>query len=154
MNQLTRTLTIAGILPFVLTLAMALTRVRVNSLTGTEIFLAYSTVILSFMAGSLWGQASHFRSSQHDGLLLASNIWALLAWCCLLFGEETDYWINMLILMFGYWHLYWTEKSFSTASAPVSYYALRKWVTCTVILLHILMLLQILLFPQPYISEA
>lgn len=140
MNRLTQYLTFAGALPFALALIMEGMQWQWGQLHGAVIFHTYSAIILSFMAGSLWGQASHFTSSQHNPLLLISNLWALLAWFGLLLPPHFI-WLALIINVLGFTHLLWIERRFKSASAPLSYYSLRKSISWIVIVLHLAMLL-------------
>lgn len=142
MNHLTKVLTYAGTIPFFMGWAMTVGDVSLGFIEGTWLFHTYSTVILCFMAGTLWGQASHFASSQHNMVLGLSNLWAILPWIALLSFTGSLYWIALLTNLFGFAHIYWIEHRFKSASAPVRYYELRKRVSLIVIALHGFMIFQ------------
>ena len=93
LSRLRLGLGIAGLIPFVFFALLAASPTLMSELPFEhallnswshpefELFVAYSAVILSFMAGTLWGNSldtdiSHFNQS----IVIVSNIVALLAW--------------------------------------------------------------------------
>ena len=58
---------------------------------GRQLFLSYSAIILSFLGGTHWGRLLSSGKTLELGAgliaLLASNVFALLAWSALLLGN-------------------------------------------------------------------
>lgn len=81
MNQtLTNRLGYAGLIPFIgLALVSALPDYRHTAVLG---LISYGAIILSFMSGSLWGQAQGVTNLR-AGPLIASNALALSGWAAL-----------------------------------------------------------------------
>ncbi|GAA5317293.1 MAG: hypothetical protein AseanaTS_24980 [Candidatus Pelagadaptatus aseana] len=143
MLRLTPILTWSGTLPFVGCVLWSILGEYLSVpqlvLEAYWIFIAYSIVILSFMAGTLWGKANHRSFSHHGPLLLLSNVWALLAWLLLMALMAYDH-IGaaiVLLLAVGYWNLYAVEKRCLKGSRD--YLDLRKKVTFVVMACHGLM---------------
>ncbi|UTF59610.1 DUF3429 domain-containing protein [Gilvimarinus sp. DA14] len=84
MNQTLRNLLgYAGLIPFIgLALACALPDYRHTAVLG---LISYGAIILSFMAGSLWGQVQSETGSR-AGALIASNALALSGWAALYYA--------------------------------------------------------------------
>lgn len=144
MSALTQWLTFTGALPFIGALALNVLGWNFETLNPFWLFHTYSVIILTFIAGSLWGQASHFKSSKHQYLLLISNIWALLAWLGLVLTIYLG-WVAILINLIGYAHIFWSEQRFLVAQAPINYYRLRRQISVIVIALHFLMIISLVL---------
>ena len=78
----------AGLLPFFLAIYLLLSGSLLNASDAVTLFLSYSTVILAFLGGTLWGRVLVLQESSWIVLLLiASNLIALLAWGSLLLGH-------------------------------------------------------------------
>ncbi|MDO3383310.1 DUF3429 domain-containing protein [Gilvimarinus algae] len=79
-HRLRNLLGFAGLIPFVsFTLLSA---ISYSQHTAVLLLISYGAIILSFMAGSLWGQAQHDTHSR-AGPLIASNALALSGWAAL-----------------------------------------------------------------------
>ncbi|MCJ8169684.1 DUF3429 domain-containing protein [Atopomonas sediminilitoris] len=122
----------AGVLPLLISwLASALLP---SHALWPQVFVAYSAIILAFMAGSVWTQA--LNSPQGAPLLLLSNALALLAWLTLLLDQPTA---GTALLALGFAVLWWAErrgKGFS--QLPAGYARLRSQLSSAVIALHLL----------------
>jgi hypothetical protein len=138
-----------GVLPFVL-LAGLIVQAALSGLgwysavlfglSAAHGFMAYSAVILSFLAGALWERS---RMAQSDGptgqaraLILLSNLVALVAWSCLLLFSVAP---NIM----SYISLLWVERSsqaFSSTRALFggSYESMRLRITLIVVSGHLL----------------
>ena len=59
MNTLSKFLTWLGVVPFLASLLIKLFNPNLLGVTPDLLFLLYSTIIISFMAGALWGRSKH-----------------------------------------------------------------------------------------------
>ena len=147
-----------GVLPFVL-LAGLMVQAALSGLgwysavlfglSAAQGFMAYSAVVLSFLAGALWERS---RLAQSDGptgqaraLILLSNLVALVAWSCLLlFSVAPNIMIlTICLLALSYISLLWVERSsqaFSSTRALFggSYESMRLRITLIVVSGHLL----------------
>lgn len=111
--------------------------------TGFTYFVTYSAIILSFMAGTLWGKV--LSAGDEGGTTVAfvmSNIFALAAWFSLLMNLSV---LTLVILAVGFALLWFTEKNPAVGQStycPITYGRLRRRLTFTVVLLHVVMLFQ------------
>ena len=128
-----KTLGWLGVIPF---MGLAIT----NGLGGPEwaqqVLIAYSALILSFMAGTLWSQWIHAaristRSSHH---LVASNLLVLLAWPALWFPTAwASLWLGALFAI----HLV-LDAPWQSQSGPAWYRHMRLGISVVVITLLLL----------------
>lgn len=134
---LIRLLGYAGLLPFILALAMQLLDRQLFSLQAIAVFTTYSAVILSFLAGALWGRGL-FMSGEGGArlLLVCSNFVALLAWGSILLNVEGP---ALLLLSAGFVVVFTIEWSRREGLAN-AYFGLRLQLTLIVMALHLLML--------------
>ena len=118
------------------------------SIQGMVLFISYSAIIVSFLAGTLWGQSSHQSESENGLLIIFSNIWAVGAWAALLlqimFQMSA---IALIILMLIYIHIIVVEanhKSETSLNNAVSgYRIMRQSITGIVLLMHASLLLRL-----------
>ncbi|MEC8427727.1 MAG: DUF3429 domain-containing protein [Pseudomonadota bacterium] len=143
---MTKSLTWSGLLPFLACLIWGALNLPSADVAAETVFISYSAVILSFMAGTLWGRASHSPNTQHAPLLIASNIWALLAWVAVLFSQQ-PLWstVGLALLALGFIHLYRLEAERLHQALDTEYLGLRKRVTSAVVITHALMILVVVL---------
>lgn len=136
MNTLTlqKTLGYLGVLPFLIPAVCALLSIPLFQLDPLEVFIAYSGIILSFLAGTLWGRCLGTEQvhAQERGLLLSSNAFALAAWLCLLLSR---YPLALLILMLGFIAVLLVELG-ESIQMKRPYRRLRIQLTTVVLLLH------------------
>lgn len=115
-----------GLLPFWGAVVMQWQQWQWSSITGAALFLVYSAVILSFMAGASWGHlqarvvADELYSSLRGSILLVTNALALCCAAVLLLGLffYDSLVIGIMLLAAGY-----------------------CWLTNLVVLSHLLMLI-------------
>ncbi|MEZ5489640.1 MAG: DUF3429 domain-containing protein [Gammaproteobacteria bacterium] len=129
-----------GLLPFLAGAMLVLSGRSVYSLQPGFLFVSYSTVILSFLGGVLWGRSlSLGESPLRWALLLLSNGIALLAWFSLL-GGTASYRSALLSLMLGYVVVFVAERG-ADASLETAltrpYRGFRLVLTSLVVLLHL-----------------
>jgi hypothetical protein len=135
---------LAGLIPFVGAAIAALAGWQIMGTDPQTLFLTYSAIILSFLAGSLWGMSRELpENTLSSGLLIFSNVVALLAWLSLILGKEF-YATGLTISILAYTAMYAVElsnaKRLFNAEAKV-YLKLRLFLTTVVCLSHVVMLL-------------
>ena len=101
-----------------------------------QAFVAYSAVILSFIAGTIWRRGV---STHHDKRNIISNIFSLIAFACLLVAQK----VALIILALSFMLLFVYENSIGKQDKlPTDYMNMRFWLTQIVVLLHITAFLQ------------
>ncbi len=123
-----RTLGYLGLLPFLGALSASFL-VQEWRLKGLQVFISYSAIILSFLAGSLW-QVNTKESSVKRQII--SNMFCLIAFLALL--VETS--LSLVILAVGYLWLFYYEKFLSNTHDLNHYLKMRFHLTVAVVLLH------------------
>jgi hypothetical protein len=140
-SHLIKLLTYLGALPFFLAIYIGLSKQSFLDVVGIDWFLSYGLLILSFMAGTLWGQVVN-QSIKIKRIALLSNAIALSAWFALLLADPA---VVLIIMAVGFVALYLLEVVvMSPIKRPNYYRALRLRVTTLVVVAHGLMLLQVL----------
>lgn len=126
----------AGLLPFI-----ALT---IAGITGDDhsrvltLFLAYGAVILSFLGGIHWGIAMHDGGANASRQLAACMLPALAAWIALTLERPAA--LAMLAASYLFWWIY--DRA---VIATPWYRTLRRNLTLTVLLLHLVWLIRLYL---------
>ena len=130
-----------GLLPFIGSIILVLADKQLFGLSGQQIFIAYSAVILSFLSGILWGTViGNFQSKFGMASLILSNVFALMAWAALLLG--THYSIAIVLLETGFIAVWIAEKYMSETNNivnPNGYQTLRNRLTIGVIVMHLIL---------------
>jgi hypothetical protein len=132
----------AGLLPFIILSVLAFN----HSLLAPEHtilgFVSYSAVILSFVAGSLWGKAVILTLDDNIAkLLIISNIIALASWIALL----TPFVLSALILLAsGHLYLLYVEFKAKQLSTTNGYLTLRTILTSVAVTCHGVVMLSLL----------
>ncbi|MGS2717230.1 DUF3429 domain-containing protein [Eionea flava] len=110
----------------------------------THLFLHYSTIIFSFLAGSLWAIAL-FAHTENSAAFIARHIHAAIAFSLL---PLAAYFLPLIyhigLLMIGFLTLLFWEKLFLKTLYPAWYQALRHRVSFIVVACHMLALWNIL----------
>jgi hypothetical protein len=125
-----KTLGYAGLIPFFgcLTLSAYIDNLGFNS---QQVFIAYSAVILSFIAGSLWRIDDN---NEHKSRQLISNIFSLIAFSALC----VNYLAGLIILASSYpLILFFEYKISGQASMKKHYMIMRCKLTLLVFIAHI-----------------
>ncbi len=128
-----KTLGWLGVIPF---MALVITHALGGPQWAQQALVAYSALILSFMAGTLWSQWIHAtrtstRSSHH---LVASNLLVLLAWPALWFPTAwASLWLGALFAI----HLV-LDAPWQSQSGPAWYRHMRLGISVVVITLLLL----------------
>ena len=143
MSLLSRCLAWFGILPFLIAILLVALGSTLFTVSGELLFVTYSAIILTFMAGTLWGQCSHEPTTVNVNAIFVSNIWAIIAWLSVVLTQvnEAIIIVAILLLALGYFHVLIQERKVRLLAASESYLTLRTQVTCKVITLHLLFLL-------------
>jgi ABC-type Fe3+-siderophore transport system permease subunit len=125
-----KTLGYAGLIPFFgcLTLSAYIDNLGFNS---QQVFIAYSAVILSFIAGSLWRIDDN---NEHKSRQLISNIFSLIAFSALC----VHFLAGLIILASSYpLILFFEYKMTGQASMKKHYMIMRCKLTLLVFIVHI-----------------
>ena len=137
-SRLIQLLTYLGAVPFYLALYLVTTNQALLGLIGVHWFKTYGLVILSFMAGTIWGQVVN-ASARVRRLALASNAVSLLAWFAYLLVDTQAV---LTILATGFVALYILEALIMDhVKRPDYYLGLRLRVTVLVVMAHFFMLM-------------
>ncbi|GAB6260828.1 DUF3429 domain-containing protein [Photobacterium sp. 53610] len=143
-DSLMKQLGYLGLLPFLITLMLAMTDIRLFNLSGQQMFIAYSAVILSFLSGILWGNAiDHMAHKLSRNALILSNLFVLLAWGAILQGNKHSVTAAGLLAL-GYLAVWFAEKLIRQTEGeenPKAYQPMRSRLTAGVILLHAVLML-------------
>lgn len=137
MNNATliKVLTFAGALPFIIALLFTFLGYEFFNVSGQQWFLTYGLLILSFMAGTLWGQVVNQTTKT---IAIVTNIITLLAWFAFLLADTTTI---LTVNALGFIALYLLESQLMTLVKRPSYYLrLRLHVTAIVVIAHGLMM--------------
>ncbi|WP_311567176.1 DUF3429 domain-containing protein [Photobacterium arenosum] len=138
-NTIMKQLGYLGLVPFVITALLAVADISLFNLSGQQMFIAYSAVILSFLSGILWGNAiDHISHKLSRNALILSNLFVLLAWAAILQGHKHDL-IAIGLLALGYLAVWFAEKLIRQTEGEVNprgYQTLRGRLTAGVIILH------------------
>jgi hypothetical protein len=136
-TRLIKLLTYLGTLPFFLAIYMNLSDQVLFGVDGTRWFITYGLVILSFMAGTLWGQMLN-ESLRVKSIAAATNVITLIAWFTFLLANSVIVLITMAICFIA---LYLLELLVISSEGRPSYYiGLRLRVTVVVVIAHLFML--------------
>lgn len=138
-SSLVQRLGYAGLIPFLITALWAWFDPS-HQPWANQLFVYYSAIILSFMAGTLWGRTLHTDIASHpQAVFITTNIVAVTAWLVLALGFLT---IATGVLLLGFVAILWTELRY-LRSTPASYpnYATMRFVLTTIVVAcHLLML--------------
>ena len=129
----------AGLLPFLAAVWAAYAQLSFWEWPASQLFLSYSVIILSFLAGALWGKAKELEESEISCLLLiGSNGFALTGWLAVLLGK--DYLpAGLAVSMTGFILVYLVEhktQGLLLQGMGSAYLKFRLTLTCVVCLAH------------------
>jgi hypothetical protein len=141
-SNLIKLLTYLGALPFFLAVYIGPSNQSFLDLMGIQWFLTYGLLILSFMAGTLWGQVVN-EPVKIKRIALVSNAITLSAWLAFLLADPE---VVLVTMALGFVALYLLEVVIiSPIKRPDYYLVLRLRVTTLVVVAHGLMLFQVLI---------
>lgn len=133
-----------GLLPFALSLICIVTGASLFGLTGEEMFISYSVVILSFLSGVLWGNGiDHSVDKISRNALLLSNLFAVMTWGVLLLSRQNIA-LALILLAIGYFLVWFSERAVRVAEKerkPAGYKILRARLTTSVVIMHCIALI-------------
>ena len=137
----------AGLLPFLAAVWASYAELLFWEWPASQLFLSYSVIILSFLAGALWGKAKELEESAVSCMLLiGSNAFALTGWLAVLLGK--DYLpAGLAVSMTGFILVYLVEhktQGLLLQGMGSAYLEFRLTLTCVVCLAHLLILILIL----------
>ncbi|GIU47345.1 DUF3429 domain-containing protein [Shewanella algidipiscicola] len=129
----------AGLLPFIICTVFILMGMPLLSLNPFMLFVSYSAVILSFLAGSLWGRQTHQANGiSDDRQLITSNVISVLAWLAIIINQL---YVSLLILMYGYVVMYLKDKRQCEQKVIADdYMALRARLTAVALACHLIII--------------
>lgn len=132
----------AGLTPFVVACCLLYAGEEARA---SQLFLSYSAIILSFLGGTHWGRLLSSGKTLELGAglfaLVASNVFALLAWSALLLSHGNILY-PFIILTAGFVLLFLVETASIATIATIDsavhsrYSAFRAFLTISVLLLH------------------
>jgi hypothetical protein len=137
---------IIGLIPFIISvgcmmsgawLSGGLQSASIFGLYAPYVFLAYSAIILSFLAGTLWGKWETFPSNRHSAaVLIFTNLTSLLAWVSLTVIHISQFLsiLAVALLAAGYLGILGVERTLKSSSR--GYWNLRVSLTTFVVFLH------------------
>ena len=137
---------IIGLIPFIISvgcmmsgawLSGGLQSASIFGLYAPYVFLAYSAIILSFLAGTLWGKWETFPSNRRSAaVLIFTNLTSLLAWVSLTVIHISQFLsiLAVAILAAGYLGILGVERTLKSSSR--GYWNLRVSLTTVVVFLH------------------
>nr|WP_286198456.1 DUF3429 domain-containing protein [Salinisphaera sp. G21_0] len=127
-----------GIMPFIITLSLSIRDQSLFDNTGEQLFIIYSVVISSFMAGSLWGQAVYSENqSRNIFKVLASNVIALSVFGGLMARLANHQMLVLLAISYLATLIIECVHTEPLADGRVkSYLSMRATVTLVVFILH------------------
>lgn len=139
-SNIIKLLTYLGATPFFLAIFISLSNHSFLGVEGSKWFLTYGLVILTFMAGTLWGQVVNL-STKVKRIALASNAITLAAWFAFLLADTA---VVLIIIALGFVALYLLEFFvISHTKRPDYYLGLRLKVTALVVVAHGIMFFQV-----------
>jgi len=91
----TKILAFMGLIPFIVSLTMSI-QSGLWQLESKQIFITYSAIILSFVAGTLWEKGD--KHNKHNKQKIISNLFSLIAFISLLI----NHYLALAILAISY----------------------------------------------------
>jgi len=150
---------IAGLIPFILLAVMTVGPFKLSELPfqhsvltswshpELEIFIAYSAIILSFMAGTLWGRSLDSEQSlATNNIVLLSNVIALTAWLVLILELINLNELALGILALGFCTLFFFEyhqRNRLYGNNASHYLRYRLFLTTIVVFSHIVLIFKV-----------
>ncbi|EED33180.1 conserved hypothetical protein [gamma proteobacterium NOR5-3] len=131
--RLMQLLGLAGLAPF---LAAALGVMFLDDLLlaiSQRTFLLYSTAILCFLGGTLWGETLPEPTVGQGAPILISNGIVVFAVLAMLTAQPL---LAALLLMLGHLMLLWYERQLP--QRPLWYTRLRSWLTFVAVISHLM----------------
>ena len=131
--KVTMTLGFLGLIPFFTSFYFSIQSLTWQ-LESKQIFITYSAIILSFIAGTLWDRS---EQKKYDKQKVISNIFSLFAFIALLVND----YLALIVLAISYLAIFLYETGVTIFSTTIrvtpAYQRVRLQLTITVIALHI-----------------
>jgi len=129
--KLCKVLGYLGLIPFIACLYLS-SETTFFGIHTIQAFVAYSAIILSFIAGTIWQRdADVYQDKRH----IISNIFSLIAFASLLVVHQ----VALILLALSFMFLFVYENSLSKKSKlPTDYMNMRFWLTQIVVLFHVI----------------
>ena len=132
---------LAGLIPFVVLSLLAFNHSLLSAEHVLLGFISYSAIILSFMAGALWGKAVVTVLDDNIAkLLIISNVIAIGCWVALLTPFELS---ALILLLSGYVYLLYVEFRSTQIATTARYMTLRTVLTSVVAICHVVVMLSL-----------
>lgn len=131
--RLMQLLGVAGLVPFI---GSALGVMFLDDLLlalSQRTFLLYSTAILCFLGGTLWGETLPEPTVGHGATILISNGIVLFAVLAMLTAQPL---LAALLLMLGHMALLWYERQLPERTSW--YIRMRSWLTFFAVIAHLM----------------
>ncbi len=127
-----------GLIPFAAGVLLTLLDISVLEVSGSWIFITYSSAILCFLSGTWWGMGLKLEAAKPAfWLQLTSNAFCLLAWFALIHFVQS---ISILLLMTGYILMWLGDRKMQAMHLwPENYFLLRSILSLLVISAHVVM---------------
>ncbi|WP_394172463.1 DUF3429 domain-containing protein [Thalassotalea litorea] len=136
----------AGLIPFIAAVTLFAFDIRIFSLSGDSLFVLYSAVILSFLAGTLWANSlKNNGEAIYNRELVTSNILSLIAFVSLMLNSTLT---AVSLLLVSYLLIFKHEATLENyAQIYPDYFLMRRNLTLVVSAMHILLAALILITP-------
>lgn len=126
----------AGLLPFIATALGVMFLEDLLFALSQRAFLLYSTAILCFLAGTLWGETLPEPRPGQGATILVSNGVVLFAVFAMLTAQPL---LAALLLMLGHLAQLWYERQ--SLERAVWYTRMRTWLTLVAVIAHLMFML-------------
>jgi len=155
-NRLTLWLGYLGLIPFLVPLiemtdalasGVGVHGASIFGFYAPYVFIAYSAIILSFLAGILWAKSRDFSQRRiARSMILFSNLLALSGWASLLLINISSILMvfAVALLLCGYGSLLLAERSLDHDARDSQYWRMRLVLTMIVICAHSLVLIYLI----------
>ena len=131
-----------GLIPFIVGVVSYAAKLNIWGTGGDQLFVNYSIVIFTFLAGTLWGNGIYQALGVRARLaLIMSNVFALVSWSMLFLIDSHNTFI-IIVLAIGYLAIWFIERSnrYRIAKHLDEYDVMRFRLTVTVVFMHFIML--------------
>jgi len=133
-------LTYAGTLPFISCAILPYANLPNLPFLGSfdRIAAVYALVIVSFMAGTHWGNYLVMEDESPINLFLSSNVVAIVAWLVFLStGIEATLWVSVIAFLF----LLWVDHKLFKANLITRYYFIIRCNATVIVVVSLLITL-------------
>lgn len=139
-TRLYQVLGYAGVIPFLVGTFFTWCGPMQETIYAAELFIVYSVVVLSFLAGSWWGFSLPQGQTTRATLVVGSCVYALFAAGSWLIGYQP---LTLILLGIGYVAIWLHEFFMPVSDGSGAYRIMRTLLTLTVFVCHLLVAMQI-----------